>query len=126
MLERSPSIFLNRIKSSTNSLVSEDLSTLAFLTLSGASTRPSAGACKASHRQSSLRVGPAEPTPNPTSCSYYIASDEKLYALPFVAALPEISSIATEILDTPAGTLAAQSQVACVDLIYRVQLIGNT
>ncbi|PLW12777.1 hypothetical protein PCANC_16956 [Puccinia coronata f. sp. avenae] len=109
MLERSPGIFLNRITTRTNSLISEDLSTLALLTLSGASTRPSAGACKASPR-----VGPAEPTPNPTSCSYYIASDKKLYALPFVAALPEISSIATEILDTPAGTLAAQSHFTSI------------
>ncbi|PLW29347.1 hypothetical protein PCASD_17603 [Puccinia coronata f. sp. avenae] len=109
-------------------LVSEDLSTLALLTLSGALTRPSAGACKAqpSNPVPSIPACPSEPTPNPTSCSYHIASNEKIYALPFAAALPEISSIATKILDTPSGTLAAQSQAACVDLIYCVQLIGNS
>lgn len=53
------------------------------------------------------------------------ASDEKFYNSPFVAALQDISSIATEILDTPVGTLASKSH-ACVAVIHRVQQIGKS
>ncbi|EHS63719.1 AGC protein kinase [Puccinia graminis f. sp. tritici CRL 75-36-700-3] len=76
-----------------------------------------------SHRRSSPR-----PDPNTISlppCPFPIPSDEKFYNSPFVAALQEISSIATEILDTPAGVLAAKSH-ACVDVIHRVQQIGKS
>ncbi|PLW36391.1 hypothetical protein PCASD_13722 [Puccinia coronata f. sp. avenae] len=77
-----------------------------------------------SHRRSSPR---ADSTlfNLPGSSSYLVPSDEKFHNSPFVAALQEISSIATEILDTPAGLLAAKSH-ACVDVIHRVQLIGKS
>ncbi|MBW0478461.1 hypothetical protein O181_018176 [Austropuccinia psidii MF-1] len=52
------------------------------------------------------------------------ARDDQFYSSPFVAALQEISSIATEILDTPVGVLASQSH-ACVDIIHRAQQIGK-
>ncbi|POW09583.1 hypothetical protein PSTT_06766 [Puccinia striiformis] len=74
-----------------------------------------------SHRRSSPRAE-SSTFPGP---SFLIASDEKFYNSPFVAALQDISSIATEILDTPAGVLAAKSH-ACVDVIHRVQQVGKS
>ncbi|KNZ45695.1 AGC protein kinase [Puccinia sorghi] len=76
-----------------------------------------------SHRRGSPRP---DPTPfNLTGTSYLAASDEKFYNSPFVAALQEISSIATEILNTPSGVLATKSH-ACVEVIHRVQQIGKS
>jgi hypothetical protein len=54
-----------------------------------------------------------------------VPSDEKFHNSSFVAALQEISSIATKILDTPAGVLAAKLH-ACVDAIHCVQLKAGT
>ncbi|EGG02429.1 RIM15-related serine/threonine-protein kinase [Melampsora larici-populina 98AG31] len=54
-----------------------------------------------------------------------VASDELFYSSTFVANLQEISSIATEMLDTPVGALTSKSH-ACVEVIYRVQQIGRS
>lgn len=53
-----------------------------------------------------------------------VASDELFYSSAFVVNLQEISSIATEMLDTPVGSLAGKSH-SCVDVIYRVQQLGK-
>ncbi|KAH9814655.1 RIM15-related serine/threonine-protein kinase [Melampsora americana] len=54
-----------------------------------------------------------------------VASDELFYSSTFVANLQDISSIATEMLDTPVGALTSKSH-ACVEVIYRVQQIGKS
>ncbi|PLW05827.1 hypothetical protein PCANC_25745 [Puccinia coronata f. sp. avenae] len=84
----------------------------------------SGGGGGGSHRRSSPRADSTLFNLHGSS-SYLVPSDEKFHDSPFVAALQENSSIATEILDTPAGLLAPKSH-AHVDVIHRVQLNGKS
>ncbi|CAH7682791.1 AGC protein kinase [Phakopsora pachyrhizi] len=88
--------------------------------------RPLGSISSASHRRSSplpetsLVGGSGTSTGIPASNN----RDEQFYHSPFMAVLQEISSIATEILDTPVGVLASKSH-ACVAVIHQVQQIGK-